>query len=940
MAPLQQRARASGPRPRRRPLALVCSVAIVLSKAGCAGAFRAARPVQRTPSARYVVSKDTVESLTSDVMVGQAEADDSMAMASPMDTTDRPGVPLRHGRDVTLKEHSKAVGLKVEDLTSPLPVKVGPIPVPETREHQPLPSALQPLSNAGTLDFAPESFMIAADVPFEEKMSRLWEHFSARPWALASRMSQILFMFAMTAYTWKAEEKPDKQGGESAPANAFTGQADSEAAAAEFGANEKRARILRENVSKLGVVFVKLAQTLATRPDIVGDEVAAALAVLQDSNKPFDSDEAMRILEDGLGARAEDLFDEFPDSPTAAASMAQVYKAKTKSGVDVAVKVRRPDVAALVAADVCCIRLLLKMVRAAGLLSEEADIQDMTAEISAGLMRELDFRQEGANAILFAHNHANQNGLRIPRPIPEMTSRTVLTLEWISGTKLPLLEGNEKRRAVQIALDACFAQLLTTGVVHADPHHGNMLYQPIENETLGPGKGVVAPGSEDWAGWLTLIDFGLVTKVNDEQMEAMASAILHCLQEDWGAFLKDMKVLGLVPTRPAVWVDKRTGERASGLVPGVWKEVSQQEFLSAFEEHLNSTRRFDENGNKRRRSFSEMTTDLSMLSLSYRFVLPSWMIFVIRSIVTLDGFAQTLDPPLNAMEAAAPHALRRALTPSTNSGKEALLGLLLDERGNFQWDFFQDLVRSAGVADRQDDAPKEETATVLPEWYDDPSGVKGFGSEMLHTMLSKPEGEAMRRVLYNANAPLIARCVAARLFRLARQGLPRTQRRALLSAVFTSPRRLFTGSRQAREQCVASAADMAPSASEALAVDAFDGDWTLEPKVASTFTQLKAPAPAVEGAPSWRAKRVKSLMIRKQLARTFSSVTNVLSASSLVAAGLFLVIDSLRAELFDQLKALSRRFAKFFSRQMLRFAAFCRTPFPRKVVIPNAAATV
>ena len=804
------------------------------------------------------------------------------------------------------------------------------------------PAAVAPASAAElTTAFDPEEMMISSELEFEDKMSMLWDYFSGRPWLLGSRLLEISAVAAYAAAAWIVLAPPqDKAGDGGAPANAFSGSADAMSAAESFGSASLRARLLREGISRLGVVFVKLAQTLATRPDVVGDEVAAALAVLQDANRPFAEEEARRIVRDAYGADATDVFDAYPEEPSAAASMAQVYRCRTKSGLDVAVKVRRPRVAALVASDVCCVRLILKGLRAAGLLSEEADIQEMTAEVSAGLMRELDFTLEGKNALRFASRHRDLRCLRVPRPVPELSSREVLVLEWAEGRKMPTLSNAlEKRRAVDLALGACFAQLLNTGLVHADPHHGNMLYVPLKGtepppeadaspeapqlpeaapsphgaqpqaaglEGAGPGSG----GEEgDFEGWLSLLDFGLVTEVDDAKMEAMASGILHCLQEQWRPFLEDMTQLGLLPKRPAVWVDKSTGERVSGLQPGVWKEVSQEEFVSAFEAHLQETARTDASGRPRRRSFSEMTTDLSALSLSYRFLLPSWMIFVVRAVVTLDGFAQALDPPLNAMQAAAPHALRRALTPSTPKGRAALEGLLLDaDSGDLNWALLDEMLQTARAASAGAPAPP---AADLPDWYEDPSGVKAFPKELLDTFWGRERGAALRRIAYKADSPRILRSSARRLFGLvAGGGLSAAHRRALLAAAASALR----PGRPAPSEAAPEAA-RGPEPAPERAADDFDffesGSDAVAASRGAAFPERYREEPPP---PQWRGAAVRRVLVARHLRAVLGTPRGLCAAVAAAAAAALVLSQAAWQEakggLARRARGLLRRFRR------------------------------
>jgi len=354
------------------------------------------------------------------------------------------------------------------------------------------------------------------------------------------------------------------------------------------------------------------------------------------------------------------LFAAMSDAPIAAASLAQVYRAVTTDGAAVAVKVRRPNVARNIALDCHCVRLLLRAARRAGVLSAEADVEEMTAEVGAGLFREIDFRLEAEQAAAFARAHTPlMHALVVPGTRGALSTRSVLTLDWVDGHKLTDLGAAEQGAMIKLALEACFLQLLRTGVIHADPHYGNMVFTPAKQ--------------------LALLDYGLVTSCTVAQQEAMALGILHTLGRRWEALIGDLRALGLLPACPALWVDARTGEPASGLAPGKWATVDEGTFREAFVAHMEA-----EAGEGR--SFSEITSALSTLSLRYRFILPSWLVFVVRAVVTLDGFAAELATPLSAVDEALPHAVRRALTPRTAAGRRALRELCVGEDGVPRWE--------------------------------------------------------------------------------------------------------------------------------------------------------------------------------------------------------------------------------------------------------------
>ncbi|KAH8050709.1 hypothetical protein JL720_15326 [Aureococcus anophagefferens] len=293
--------------------------------------------------------------------------------------------------------------------------------------------------------------------------------------------------------------------------------------------------------------------------------------------------------------------------------------------------------------------------------TNSTDYPAIVNEVTAGLFRELDFREEASNAARFWDAHRPLAGyLRVPRAGYargdargwSVTPR-VHVAEWIDGEPLGAISEARQRAMVQKGLDVCFLQLFGTGFVHADPHYGNMMYDRDDKPVL--------------------LDFGLVTNLTVPQTEAMATAVTAILNEDWPTLLDSFRDIGLVPPEPAIWVDAKTGEPISGLLPGAWRRCSEDEFAASFVEAL-------EGGGDRALagSFTEITARLTELALTYQFILPPWLLFVVRAVITLDGFAAGMDPPLSALAAAAPHAACRVLAPRTAKGEAQLRASLFE----------------------------------------------------------------------------------------------------------------------------------------------------------------------------------------------------------------------------------------------------------------------
>jgi ubiquinone biosynthesis protein len=256
---------------------------------------------------------------------------------------------------------------------------------------------------------------------------------------------------------------------------------------------------LSETLIKLGPSFVKFGQTLATRSDILGTEVAQSLLYLQDSLPAEKNINVKKLIEKDLNKKFEDLFLEISNKPIATASIAQVYKAKTLQGQEVAVKILKPNIRKKFESDIKTFKFFAKLFES---ISSEArrlslcEIVDMFDNI---IRLELDLENEAANASELSSRMQSEDYIIIPKVDWQRTSKNILTTHWHYGFKIYENDGYDKykidrTRLAKNFVNMFFNQIYKQGFFHADLHYGNMLI--------------------DKKGRIILIDFGIVGKLD------------------------------------------------------------------------------------------------------------------------------------------------------------------------------------------------------------------------------------------------------------------------------------------------------------------------------------------------------------------------------------------------------------------------------------------
>ena len=219
--------------------------------------------------------------------------------------------------------------------------------------------------------------------------------------------------------------------------------------------------------------LMKIAQMIATVPDLLPSEFAAELQKLQSAAPPMGPAFVVRRMRAELGPQWESRFGSFDRQPAAAASLGQVHKAVGRDGAELACKLQYPDMQSAVEADLKQLEWLFAIHRR---MEPAIDTTEMAGEIGARIREELDYEREAKHVALYRMMLADAPEVRVPRAWPELSTRRLLTLDWLEGDKLLVHKGDDlpaRNRLAVAMFKAWWHPFSRYGVIHGDPHLGN-----------------------------------------------------------------------------------------------------------------------------------------------------------------------------------------------------------------------------------------------------------------------------------------------------------------------------------------------------------------------------------------------------------------------------------------------------------------------------------
>ena len=288
-------------------------------------------------------------------------------------------------------------------------------------------------------------------------------------------------------------------------------------------ADKSPAERIKLALQQLGPVFIKFGQMLSTRRDLLPQEFAEQLAMLQDQVPPFDSKLAIKQIESALGNSIEDVFDDFDAVPLASASIAQVHTAKLKSNdEEVVIKIIRPDIEPVIRADTQLMKRLSKVLLK--LVPEAARLRplEVVLDYEKTILDELNLEREAANAIQLRRNFLDSKELYVPEIYPDFSHKNMIVMERIYGipvSDIAALEaqGTNMKLLAERGVETFFTQVFRDSFFHADMHPGNVF---VSYET---------PEDPRWIG----IDCGIVGTLNREDKRYLAENLLAFFHRDY-----------------------------------------------------------------------------------------------------------------------------------------------------------------------------------------------------------------------------------------------------------------------------------------------------------------------------------------------------------------------------------------------------------------------
>ncbi|GAA1874591.1 AarF/ABC1/UbiB kinase family protein [Paeniglutamicibacter psychrophenolicus] len=412
---------------------------------------------------------------------------------------------------------------------------------------------------------------------------------------------------------------------------------------------------------ELGGLMIKVGQFMSSRLDVLPPEITEELEGLQDEVPAVPFDAIRALAEQELGAPLGQRFAWIEQTPIAAASLGQAHRARllpadaADTGLDtVVVKVQRPGIEEIVAADLAALRKVGGWLSHFRVVSKRVDMPALVAEFAQTSLQEIDYLHEAANAERFAADFADDSRVAVPAVVWERTTRRVLTLQDVTAFKITdsralAAAGIDPVLVAPVFAEVMFDQLFTNGYFHADPHPGNIFITPAPD----------ASGGHPWK--VTFIDFGMMGEVPTGTRSGLRKLLIAAAARDGKGLVEAISQVGvLLPSADTSELERAMTQlfsRFGGMGFAELREVDPREFRGFADEFGQTIR-------------------------TLPFQLPEDFLLIIRAISLTSGACSSLDPGFNLWDSVEPYAAQ----------------LLREERGNLASDVANQALEIAVIA--------------------------------------------------------------------------------------------------------------------------------------------------------------------------------------------------------------------------------------------------
>ncbi|MES2588825.1 MAG: AarF/UbiB family protein [Bacteroidota bacterium] len=384
-----------------------------------------------------------------------------------------------------------------------------------------------------------------------------------------------------------------------------------------------RSERLRYVLEDLGPTFIKFGQILADRPDMASESLRLELKKLQSSARPFDDDIARKIIEDELGDSIDNFFESIEDKHLASASIAQIYRARLKTGEEVVIKVQRPRIRQKIKLDLILIQIFARKIRKSYPELSSFNIESFVTDFGEIILKELDFTNEMSNMLRLEHLFKDDETCHIPKVYSRYSTTRLLVMEFIEGESpdnvaLLIEKGFSPQKIAENGMNVILTMILRYGFFHADPHPGNIFIR----------------GNNQ----IVLIDHGMCATLRPKQIDGLLHFLIGFADKNPHKIAKALIAL----------TEAQNFREIENLEFDIHELIQKYSYLSYSDIDVSS-----------------LFNDTFRLLMKYEIKVPSSLYMLIKTLVTIQNLAEQLHAKLSIVDMIRPYAREKILEKFT-----------------------------------------------------------------------------------------------------------------------------------------------------------------------------------------------------------------------------------------------------------------------------------